>query len=172
MAIDVPYRGLVLEVPDQDPDNLAYFAHCASGRFHLQRCTACGLLRYPPGPACYSCGHDASQWEPVPMTGTVHSYTEVRHAIQPGFRPATPYLVLVVDLDIQRGQPTEHDALRVVGNLVTADGELAAPELVAQVGIGSRVAMVFTPLTPAIALPNWRLDGEQPARAWRHDATG
>ena len=42
-------------------------------------------------------------------------------------------MVLLVDLDTQKGKPTEHEALRVVGNLVTPDGELApgaaSPEL-------------------------------------------
>ena len=158
MAIEATYRGLNLEVADQDADNLAYFRHCASGVFHLQRCEACRLLRYPPGPGCPWCGSGASHWEPVPMRGTVHTYTEVHHAIQPGFRPASPYAVLIVDLDEQRGRPTTHEALRVVGNLVTPDGELAPPERVREVGIGSRVRMVFTSVGPEIALPNWTLD--------------
>ena len=67
---------------------------------------------------------------------TVHSYSEVHHAIQPAFRGKTPYLILLVDLDTQKGEPTPDEALRVVGNLTTPDGQLAPPELVQQVGIG------------------------------------
>ena len=67
---------------------------------------------------------------PVEGKGAVHSYTEVHHAIQPAFKALTPYLVLLVDLDTQMGKPTEHDALRVVGNLATPDGKLAPPDLV------------------------------------------
>ena len=69
---------------------------------------------------------------PVEGKGTVHSYTEVHHAIQPAFKAHTPYLVLLVDLDTQKGKPTEHEALRVVGNLATPDGKLAPPEMVKQ----------------------------------------
>ena len=53
-------------------------------------------------------------------------------------------MVLLVDLDTQKGKPTEHEALRVVGNLTTPDGTLAPPDMVKRVGIGTRVRMVFT----------------------------
>ena len=50
--------------------------------------------------------------------------------IQPAFKAHTPYMVLLVDLDTQKGKPTEHEALRVVGNLTTPDGMLAPPDVV------------------------------------------
>jgi uncharacterized OB-fold protein len=109
-----------------------------------------------------------SKWVPVEGTGTVHSYTEVHHAIQPAFRGRTPYLVLLVDLDTQKGKPTEHEALRVVGNLATPDGNLAPPELVRQVGIGTRVRMVFSDVAPGLSLPQWALEDAQPEKAWRY----
>ena len=109
-----------------------------------------------------------SKWVPVEGKGTVHSYTEVHHAIQPAFRGHTPYLVLLVDLDTQKGKPTEHEALRVVGNLVTPDGKLAPPELVGRVGIGTRVRMVFSDVAPGLSLPQWVQDAAQPERAWRY----
>ena len=95
---------------------------------------------------------------PVEGKGAVHSYTEVHHAIQPAFKAHTPYLVLLVDLDTQKGKPTEHEALRVVGNLATPDGKLAPPEMVKKVGIGTRVRMVFTDVAPGLALPQWAID--------------
>ena len=87
---------------------------------------------------------------PVEGKGAVHSYTEVHHAIQPAFKAHTPYLVLLVDLDTQLGKPTEHDALRVVGNLATPDGKLAPAEMVKRVGIGTRVRMVFSDVTAGL----------------------
>jgi hypothetical protein len=82
----------------------------------------------------------------------------VHHAIQPAFKAHTPYLVLLVDLDRQLGKPTEHEALRVVGNLATSDGKLAPPEMVKRVGIGTRVRMVFTDVAPGLSLPQWTID--------------
>ena len=58
-----------------------------------------------------------STWRQVEGKGAVHSYTEVHHAIQPAFRDHTPYMVLLVDLDTQKGEPTPDEALRVIGNL-------------------------------------------------------
>ena len=89
-------------------------SHCAAHDFHLQQCDDCKKLRYPPTTACPWCTCLTSTWTRVEGKGEVHSYEEVHHAIQPAFKVHTPYLVLLVDLDTQKGQPTEHEALRVV----------------------------------------------------------
>ena len=99
-----------------------------------------------------------STWKKVEGKGTVHSYSEVHHAIQPAFRGKTPYLILMVDLDTQKGEPTPDEALRVVGNLTTPDGQLAPPELVKRVGVGTRVRMVFSDVAEGLALPQWTID--------------
>lgn len=168
MPTHYSYMGMTLELKDGDEPNRSYFAHCARHDFHLQRCTACRLLHYPPSAGCPWCGGSASEWAPVEGRGVVHSYHEVVHAIQPGFAPLTPYLVLLVELDTQRGRPSPHEALRVFGNLVRADGTLATREEVAKVGIGSRVRMAFTDVGEGFSLPQWTLDpdAQQPA-PWR-----
>ena len=170
MAIQATYLGMPLDINDLDVENLSYFKHCAAHQFHLQRCAACGLLRYPPTTACPWCASPKAQWVPVDACGAVHSYTEVHHAIQPAFKKHTPYLVLLVDLDTQKGQPTEHEALRVVGNLALPDGTLAPPDMVKRVGVGTRVRMVFADVAPGLALPHWTIDEEarQPEKVWRY----
>ena len=170
MAIQANYLGMPLDINDLDVENLAYFKHCADHQFHLQRCEACGLLRYPPTTACPWCASPKSQWVPVDGRGAVHSYTEVHHAIQPAFKKHTPYLILLVDLDTQKGKPSEHEALRVVGNLVAPDGVLAPPEMVRRVGIGSRMRMVFSDVVSGLALPQWTIDeaAQQPDKPWRY----
>jgi uncharacterized OB-fold protein len=170
MAITADYLGMKLDVSDLDGENLEFFRYCAAHDFHLQACAKCGLLRYPPTTACPWCMTLESTWRKVEGRGAVHSYSEVHHAIQPAFKPFTPYLILLVDLDTQKGQPTPHEALRVVGNLTDAAGKLAPPELVAKVGIGSRVRMVFSDVAPNIALPQWTIDEttKQPDKVWRY----
>ena len=170
MTIEANYLGMPLRLDAADHENRAYFGFCARHRFHLQRCEACDLVHYPPGTACPWCGDPHSEWVPVEGRGTVHSYTEVHHAIHPAFRQASPYLVLLVELDTQRGVPTEHEAIRVLGNLVTPDGALAPPDLVRQVGIGTRVRMVFTDVAEGLSLPQWAIDegADQPASPWRY----
>jgi len=169
MPIKADYLGMPVSLDDLEVENLAYFKHCSAHDFHLQRCAACDLLRYPPTTACPWCMAREAGWVPVEGKGTVHSYTEVHHAIQPAFKARTPYLVLLVDLDTQKGKPTGQEALRVVGNLTTADGQLAPPEMVRRVGIGTRVRMVFSDAAPGLSLPQWTIDeaAAQPA-PWRY----
>jgi uncharacterized OB-fold protein len=169
LTVTGDYLGKELRIDAFDQENLAYFRHCATGRFHLQRCTACDLLRYPPTTACPWCSHLEAVWTPVEGRGTVHSYAEVHHAIQPAFKDRLPYLVLIVELDTQRGRPRPEDALRIAGNLATPAGDLAPPDLVAKVGIGSRVRMVFRNVAPDLAIPLWALDeAAAPGPTWRY----
>lgn len=163
------YLGMTLSIDDLDVENLEYFRSCADGVFRLQRGRQSGLLRYPPTTACPWTGDRTYDWVEVEGKGTVYSYAEVHHAIQPAFRDHQPYLVLLVELDTQQGQPSEHESLRIIGNLTTPDGALAPPELVAQVGIGTRVTMVFAPVADGIAIPQWTIDdsAEQPV-PWRY----
>jgi len=169
MTIRANYLGMPLDISELDTENLEYFRHCAAHAFHLQACTACNLLRYPPTTACPWCAQPGARWVAVEGRGSVHSYTEVHHAIQPAFRQHTPYLILLVDLDTQKGAPSADEALRVVGNLTNADGELAPPDMVRKVGIGTRVRMVFTDVAPGLALPQWTIDETAaPAAAWRY----
>ena len=168
MAIQGTYLGMPLNINDLDVRNLAYFKYCAAHDFRLQKCSACGLLRYPPTTACPWCAELKSEWVSVEGRGTVHSYTEVHHAIQPAFKPFTPYLVLLVELDTQSGKPTKEEGLRVIGNLARPDGVLAPKSEVEQIGIGSRVRMVFTDVAPGLALPQWTIDESASGTPWRY----
>jgi uncharacterized protein len=170
MAIRAEYLGMGLTVDDLDVENLEYFRHCAEHDFHLQACVQCGRLRYPPTTACPRCATLESTWKKVEGKGAVHSYSEVHHAIQPAFRGHTPYLILLVDLDTQKGEPTPDEALRVVGNLTTPDGQLAPADQVKRVGIGTRVRMVYSDVASGLALPQWTIDEtvQQPANVWRY----
>ncbi len=170
MSIRGDYLGMTLSVDDLDGENITYFGHCAQHNFHLQRCDDCKLLRYPPTTACPWCASPKATWTPVEGKGTVHSYVEVHHAIQPAFKGHTPYLILLVDLDTQKGQPSPDEALRVVGNLTGPDGTLAPSDVVKKIGIGSRLRMVFADVSPGLAIPHWTLDetAQQPDKPWRY----
>lgn len=170
MPLQGDYLGMTLTVSDLDVENVEYFRHCAAHDFHLQKCSDCGMVRYPPGVACSNCASLDSEWVPVEGKGTVYSYCEVHHGIQPAFRERTPYMILLVELDTQKGWPSEHEALRVGGNLTTLDGALAPPEMLAKVGIGTRVRMVFTDVADGLSLPQWTIDenAAQPESPWRY----
>ncbi len=161
----VAYRGMSLVVPDLDSEWREYFGLARSHRLMLRACAACGLMRYPPSHGCPWCAALEWAWREVSGRGHIYSYEIVAHAIQPGFKDATPYPVVLVELDEQRGQPTPDEALRIIGNLVTPDFRFEREEAVA---IGKRVRVVFQDLADDFALPQFTLTDEPPeGRVWR-----
>ncbi|MEZ5552366.1 MAG: OB-fold domain-containing protein [Pseudomonadales bacterium] len=105
MALTGEYLGMRVHVDELDQEHHAFFGWCGRHELRLQRCTKCHLMRCPPTTACPFCAHGESEWVPVSGRGTVYSYGEVHHAIQPVFKAYTPYMLLLVELDEQKGAP-------------------------------------------------------------------
>ncbi len=165
MPQPVQYRGMTLIVPDNDSEWKEYYEHARAHRLVVRKCTACGLLRYPPTHACPWCTALGWAWQEVSGRGTIHSYEIVVHAIQPGFKELAPYPVVLVELDEQRAAPTPDEALRIIANLVRLD---LAPEEDKNVAIGKRVRVIFQDLADHMALPQFTLTDEPPqGRVWR-----
>jgi uncharacterized OB-fold protein len=161
----VQHRGLTLLVPDNDSEFQEYFVHARAHRLVMRKCSACGLMRYPPTHACPWCTDLGWTWHEVSGRGTIYSYEIVVHAIQPGFKEVAPYPVVLVELDEQRGAPTPDEALRMVANLVKPGGGMEDEKNVA---IGKRVQVVFEDLADHMALPQFALTDEPPqGRVWR-----
>ncbi len=165
MPQPVLHRGMTLVVPDNDSEWKEYFALARQHQLMLRRCRACGLLRYPPTHACPWCTELQWDWQQVSGAGRIYSYEIVAHAIQPGFTDVTPYPVVLVELDEQRGRPTSDEALRIIANLVKPDGSMEDADNVA---IGRRVHAVFQDLADHFALVQFKLTDEPPeGRVWR-----
>ena len=166
MPQPVTYRGMSLLIPDNDSEWKEYFAHARAYKLMMRACGACKLMRYPPTHACPWCMSLEWTWKEVSGRGTIYSYETVVHAIQPGFKEITPYTVVLVELDEQKGAPTADESLRMIANLVKPDG--TTPEDEKNVGIGRRVRVVFQDLADHMALPQFTLT-EEPAtaRVWR-----
>ena len=153
------YHGLEVAIPENDRPHIEYFEQAASGTLHLQSCADCDLMRYPPGPMCPECGGTDLAWSPISGKGTIHSYYYVPHAVNPAFRDWTPYPVILVEIDEQRGQPTADRSVRIIANCIDADG---GPELEANVAIGKRVEVTMIDMGDGMALPQFRLSDEDP----------
>jgi uncharacterized protein len=163
---NVEYRGMNLVIPENDSEWREHFKLARQRhKLMLRKCATCGLLRYPPSHGCPWCPSQEWTWQEVSGGGHIYSYEVVHHAIQPGFKEWTPYAVVLVELDEQRGAPTPDEALRVIANLVTPEFR---PEPEANVAIGKRVRVVFQDLAPDFALPQFTLTDEPPeGRVWR-----
>ncbi|MGH7276237.1 MAG: Zn-ribbon domain-containing OB-fold protein [Candidatus Rokuibacteriota bacterium] len=165
MPQPVQYRGMALIVPDNDSEWKEFYEHARAHRLVVRKCTACGLMRYPATHACPWCMDLGWTWQEVSGRGTIYSYEIVHHAIQPGFKELTPYPVVLVELDEQRGKPSPDESLRIIGDLVKPD---LTPEAEANVAIGKRVRVVFQDLADHMALPQFTPGDEPPqGRVWR-----
>jgi uncharacterized OB-fold protein len=99
-----------------------------TGRLHVQRCAASGVLRHPPRWYCAACA--SPDWELVPSSerGTVHSYTVTHLTFDPAWAAEAPFATLVVELD--------------EGPRVVAAARGMAPD---EVSIGRRVRVTVEP---------------------------
>jgi uncharacterized OB-fold protein len=159
------FLGATVAIAPNDPEHLGFLQAAGEGRFVLQRCSECGRLRYPVGNACPFCTALGWAWAEVSGKGTIYSYEVVMHPIHPSFREQVPYPIVLVELDEQRGIPTEHDGLRVLSMLVNRED---TPEDMDRVAIGLRVEVGFTPLGDGLALPRFHLSDEPPEHEpWR-----
>lgn len=153
------YRGLSLTLNDWDTDHQGYFEAAARHQLVMKSCVVCGLLRWEPGPGCPWCASQEWRWTQVSGKGTIYSYEIVTQAIMPAFQDWVPYPVVLVELDEQRGVPTEFEALRMFTNLLD---DTFQPEKEENVAIGKRVEVVFIDIGEGFSLPQFRLSSEAP----------
>ena len=82
---------------EMDPLAAEFYAACARGALHFQRCDACGTWRHLPRHTCASCGSADWQWTPSSGRGRVFSWTVTHQAPYPGV--ATPFVVAVIETE-------------------------------------------------------------------------
>lgn len=110
-------------------------------RLVMAKCAKCGTFRSPPRPFCHNCQTQEIDWEELPGTGVIFTFTVVRHAVVPELSEYVPYGVAVVDVD---GAP---DA-RVVAAVVDSDLD--------KLQIGDRVEVVWDDVHENVTIPRFR----------------
>jgi len=112
-------------------------------RLVCQQCASCGTFRMPPSPFCFACQSRQHRYTELPGTGTIYSFTVVRHPLHPDLVDCCPYVSGVVELDGTQGA-----GARMIVNIVDVDPET--------VRIGDRVEIVFEHVNDAISTPRFR----------------
>jgi uncharacterized protein len=130
-----------MPMPAANAETVGWWEAAAGHRLVVQRCTACGRTRHPPGPVCPGCRSSASEWSALAGTGTVYTYTVVRQAFIPSLQDKIPYVVIAVELDGASGA-------RLVSNLVDAEVE--------EVTVGMPVEVAWEDMGPELAVPRFR----------------
>ena len=160
------YRGININISDNDSEYRGYFEAAAEHRLVVKKCSSCGLLRGEPGPGCPWCTSLDWEWQQVSGKGTIYSYQIVAHTVVPSFRDWAPFPIVLVELDEQSGQPGPGDGLRIIANLMDQDMQ---PEKEENVAIGSRVEVVFMEGEDGFTIPQFKLSGEAPqGQVWQH----
>lgn len=116
-------------------------------RLVAPKCTTCGTFRLPPAPFCFECRAQDVEWVELPGTGTVYTFTVVRHPLHPDLANACPYVSGVVELDGTQGA-----GARMLVNIVDCDPE--------EITIGTRVGIVFEHVNEEISTPRFRAIGD------------
>ncbi|MFF2362146.1 bifunctional MaoC family dehydratase N-terminal/OB-fold nucleic acid binding domain-containing protein [Streptomyces sp. NPDC058122] len=123
--------------PVVNRDNAGFWEGVGRHRLLIQRCTACGTLRFPWLPGCGACG--GPDWDTVESggEGTVYSYVVMHHPPFPAFDP--PYAVALVELA---------EGVRIVSNVVGVPYD--------EVRIGMPVRLEFRRYGEDVELPVFR----------------
>jgi uncharacterized OB-fold protein len=114
-----------------------FYAECAKGRLHFQRCKACNTWRHLPRHGCAACGSPAWEWAPSTGRGRLFSWTVTHQAPFPGF--ATPYIVAVIELE---------EGIRMAAGLLDASP--------AQLRLDLPVELEMVPVSETSAVPFFR----------------
>jgi uncharacterized OB-fold protein len=84
--------------PITDEDSANFWAGTRRHELRLQRCRACGQVRFPPMPRCPNCGSPDAASELAEPAGAVYSWITV-HREMSGIKPdELPRTFVVVDL--------------------------------------------------------------------------
>jgi uncharacterized protein len=133
---------VALDDPYADDSTQPFWQAALEGRLIASQCSHCGQFLLPPQPRCFQCQGTEFKWEELAGTGTIYSYTVVRHPLAPYLREVVPYVSAVIELDGTQGPGS-----RLMANVIDCDPET--------VSIGDRVRIVFDRLSDTLALPRF-----------------
>lgn len=136
--------------PVPEPDTQAFWDAVAERRLVVQRCDACGHWIWQPRPVCPRCHADSPAWTDVSGSGTVVSWTVIHPPVLPVWQEAVPFTLLLVELDDAPG-------VRMVGQLVDAEGARVQGSPPAEVDFDVPVALVWRVDEAGQVLPAWAL---------------
>jgi uncharacterized protein len=112
-------------------------------RLVVPRCTNCGTYRLPPSAYCFSCQTRDFEWVELPGTGTLYTFTIVRHPLHPDLAEICPYASGVVELDGTQGA-----GARMLVNIIDCDPDRLA--------IGDKVEIVWEHVNAEMTTPRFR----------------
>ena len=118
-----------ISAPRVLPESLPFWQAADEGRYLVKKCQSCGQVDHYPRDICPFCLSADTVWQDSPGTGVVYSFSTMGQG-------DAAYTMAYVTLD---------EGVTVMSNLVDCDP--------AQVSIGQKVCVVFTPTEGGHAVP-------------------
>jgi uncharacterized OB-fold protein len=129
--------------PYADEHTQPFWDGALKGKLMGARCAHCGTVQLQQPPYCYVCQKREFAWEQFPGTGTIYTFTVVRHPLRPQLAEAVPYVGAIIELDGTQGA-----GARIMANVIDCDPEA--------VRIGDKVAVTFEKVSDTLAVPRFR----------------
>jgi uncharacterized OB-fold protein len=126
-----------------DDSTRPFWDAAKDNRLVAPRCTNCGTFRLPPPPYCFVCQHREVEWVELPGTGTVYSFTIVRHPLARMLHEVVPYASGIVELDGTQGA-----GARMIVNIIDCNVDTLA--------IGDKVEIVWEHVSDDMSVPRFR----------------
>ena len=125
-------------IPAVTPEMRPFYEGARRRELRVQRCRACGALRFPARALCSQCLSTDAEWVAVSGRGEVYSFNVMHQVYHPGFAAEVPYAVVLVQLA---------EGPRLLSNLVGI-----APDAIR---IGMPVRVVFEDVSDEVTLPKF-----------------
>jgi uncharacterized OB-fold protein len=126
-------------LPNITDRNRPFWDAARQGELRMQRCLACGHVRYPIGPVCTVCLSEDSEWARLSGRGTVFATLVYHQVYNPAYADDVPYNVSMIQLD---------EGPRLFSNVVGVPPD--------QVKVGDAVEVVFDAVTDEVSIPRFR----------------
>jgi uncharacterized protein len=141
-----PRRGVfptIMAETAADEHTRPFWEAARQDRLVVPRCQSCGTFRLPPNAICYACQSEGVDWVELAGTGTVFSFTVIRHPLHPDLVEVVPYVSAIVELD-----GVQKEGARILVNIIDCEPE--------EIEIGSRVEIVFEHVNDDMSTPRFR----------------
>ena len=126
-------------LPVINEDTALYWEYSRRHELRMQKCIACGNIRFPVSIVCPECHSLDAEWTKLSGKGKVYSYIVFRQAYHPSYVNEIPYIVGIIELD---------EGPRMESNIVGCDIE--------DITIDMPVEVVFDDVTDKISLPKFK----------------
>jgi uncharacterized OB-fold protein len=130
--------------PYADEHTQPFWDAALRGKLAAAKCAKCGTMQLSEPPYCYVCQSRKFDWVDLPGTGTIYTFTVVRHPLNPQLQQVVPYVGAVIELDGTQGA-----GARIMANVIDCD--------VDQVRVGDKVKVAFETVSDTLAVPRFRL---------------